>query len=90
MVLQEDLMAILNLMRHLIFFVFIFAETESIAQDAFLQDKRIITLYSDTAAITVLDNIYNMQITDSTRYTYLVKVRTAYVAVFKKQFKTSR
>src|SRR6476660_6673452 len=80
-------MTIINLMRHLIFFVFIFAATRSIAQNAFLQDKTIITLYSDAVTTTGLNNIYNKQITDSNHYTYLVKVQTAYVPVFKKQFK---
>src|SRR3954454_13027932 len=80
-------MTIINLMRHVIFFVFIFGVTRSIAQNAFPEDKTIITLYSDTVTDINLNNIYSKQITDSNHYTYLVKVRASYLAVFKKQFK---
>src|SRR5690349_5405656 len=74
-------------MRHLIFLMFIFAETEGIAQNAFLQDKTIVDLFSDTAITIRLNNRYNKQIIDSNYHTYLAKVRTDYLAVFRKKFK---
>src|SRR5690242_2190151 len=73
-------------MRYLIFLVFIFEATESRAQNGLLADKAFINSYCDTARTRALNNIYSKQITRS-NYTYLAKVRTDDVALFRKKIK---